>query len=44
MQVLRYLKGTLSFGITYGEGTSLIGHCDSDWAGDVDSRKSVSRY
>ena len=44
MQILRYLKGTLSFSITYGAGTSLIGHCDSNWAGDVDSRKSVSGY
>ena len=44
MRILRYLKGTLSFGITYGAGTSLTGHCDSDWAGDVDSRKSVSGY
>ena len=44
MQILRYLKGTLSFGITYGVGTSLTGHYDSDWAGDVDSRKSVFGY
>ena len=44
MWMLRYLKGTLSFGITYGAGTSLIGHCDSSWAGDVDSKKSIFGY
>ena len=31
MWIPRYLKGTLSFGTTYGASTSFIGHCDSDW-------------
>ena len=44
MQILRYIKGTLEYGITYGEGATLTGFCDSDWAGDSDSRKSVSGY
>ena len=44
MQVLRYLKGTLDYGITYTSGTSLYGHCDSDWAGDIDSRKLFFGY
>ena len=44
MWVLRYLKGTLNFGITYSSGTSLTGYCDFDWAGYMDSRKSVSGY
>ena len=39
MRVLRYIKGTLDYGINYGEGDTLIGYCDSDWAGDSDSRK-----
>ena len=42
MQVLKYIKGTLDYGITYTKGNTLTGFCDSDWAGDVDSRRSVS--
>ncbi|XP_057951014.1 secreted RxLR effector protein 161-like [Malania oleifera] len=44
MRVLKYIKGTPHFGISYTSGNSLIGYCDSDWARDIDSRKSVSRY
>ncbi|MCO5569283.1 hypothetical protein L7F22_022995 [Adiantum nelumboides] len=44
MYILRYIKGTLEYGITYGAGNTLTGFCDSDWAGDSDSRKSVSGY
>ena len=44
MRVLRYIKGTLDYGINYGEGDTLIGYCDSDWGGDRDSRKSISGY
>ncbi|KAJ9559214.1 hypothetical protein OSB04_013828 [Centaurea solstitialis] len=45
-RVLRYLKGTTDFGIWYksgGEG-SLEVFTDSDFAGDIDSRKSTSGY
>ncbi|KAJ0255379.1 Malectin domain-containing protein [Hirschfeldia incana] len=43
-KVLRYLKGTIDFGIWYsGEGTGELDvYTDSDFAGDVDSRKSTS--
>ena len=43
--VLRYLKGTSALGITFG-GTNkdLIGYCDSDFAGDKDSRRSTTGY
>ena len=44
MQILRYLKGTQEYGINYNTGKTLIGFCDSDWAGDVDSRHSVTGY
>ena len=30
MQILRHLKGTLDYGITYGPSTSSVGLCDSD--------------
>ena len=43
-RVLRYLKGTLNFGILFNKScdTTLVGYTDSDWAGDKSSRKSVS--
>ncbi len=45
--VYRYLNGTRSLGITYyGNriGKKLVGFTDSDWAGDSNSRRSVSGY
>ena len=44
MCVLKYVKGTLEYGITYRARKTLAGYCDSYWAGDCDSRKSVSGY
>lgn len=45
-RVLRYLKGTTSFGIFYKKGgvEDLIGYTDSDYAGDLEDRKSTSGY
>ena len=46
-RVLRYLKGTLNYGIKYSsckEEKDLVGYCDSDWAGDIDTRKSTLGY
>ncbi|CAI0452658.1 unnamed protein product [Linum tenue] len=45
-RVLRYLKGTLTHGIWYKKkgGGSLVGYTDSDYAGDLDDRKSTSGY
>lgn len=45
-RVFRYLKGTTELGILYrkgGEG-SLFAYSDSDYAGDLDGRKSTSGY
>ena len=50
MRVLRYLKGTPDQGITYrgvDPATAqppLIAYCDSDWAQDIDTRRSVTGY
>jgi heterodisulfide reductase subunit B len=44
-QILRYVRGTLSFGCRYikGEGEPvLLGYSDSDHAGDLEDRKSMS--
>ncbi|XP_068319696.1 secreted RxLR effector protein 161-like [Pyrus communis] len=45
-RVLRYLKGTVNFGLVYKKGgeEELFGYTDSDYAGDQDDRKSTSGY
>jgi len=45
-RILRYLKGTASYGILYTkrEEVKLTGWSDSDYAGDIDDRKSTSGY
>jgi len=44
--ILRYLRGTLGYGCKYEKGAELklmlIGYSDSDFAGDVEDRKSTS--
>lgn len=46
--VMRYLKGTLDHGLMYGKSKHEVcevrGYVDSDFAGDLDIRKSISRY
>jgi hypothetical protein len=43
-QVLRYLCGTVDYGLDYqrGDGVRLASYTDSDWAGCVSDRKSTS--
>ena len=45
-RVLRYLRGTVNFGILYSPNSSpeCIGFSDADWAGDTNDRKSTSGY
>jgi hypothetical protein len=42
--VLRYLRGTMEYGLRYlgGDGVRLQGYTDSDWAGSEADRKSTS--
>jgi hypothetical protein len=43
--VVRYLAGTAEHGILFGgSDTPLEGHCDADFAGDADSRRSTTAY
>jgi hypothetical protein len=46
LQVLRYLKGSPDYGITYSRSgnSSLIGYSDSDWASDIETRRSVTGF
>ena len=44
--VMRYLKGTVNYGINYSKKGSkdCICYSDADWAGGIDDRKSTSGY
>jgi hypothetical protein len=52
-RVLRYLRSSIDFELTYGAGSSgssgssdaklaVFGYCDSDWGASIDDRRSVS--
>ncbi|KAH9735189.1 hypothetical protein KPL71_017659 [Citrus sinensis] len=45
-RILRYLRGTAEFGLFYKKGKKsyLYGFADSDYAGDLDDRRSTSGY
>ncbi|XP_050888292.1 uncharacterized mitochondrial protein AtMg00810-like [Lathyrus oleraceus] len=42
-RILRYIKGTINFGLHYYSSNNyeIIGYSDSDWSGDLDDRKST---
>eukprot|EP00253_Pinus_taeda_P026176 PITA_26176 len=42
--ILRYLQGTMDYGLDYrqGDGVRLVGYTDSNWAGCASDRKSTS--
>lgn len=44
-RIMRYLRGTIDMQLTYGTSrTNIVGYCDSDFAADIDDRKSTSGY
>ena len=43
-RVLRYLEGTLDYGITYGTAGGLEGYTNADWASDHETRRSLGAY
>jgi hypothetical protein len=42
--VVRYLRGTVKQGITFGSAMDLRGFCDADYGGDLDSRRSTTAF
>ena len=45
-RIVRYLKGTPNHGLLYksqpsADSSAFVGFSDSDWAGDIDDRKST---
>ncbi len=44
--ILWYLKGTINFGITYGqhESTTIMGYTDANWGNHQDDYKSITCY
>ena len=45
-RILRYLKGTIDFGLFYSASADykLVGYSDSDWVGNIDDRKSTTGF
>lgn len=45
-RVFRYLKGTTDYRISFGKNhdNSLVAYSDSDWAGDINTRKSTTGW
>jgi hypothetical protein len=45
-RILRYVKGTIDYGLLYkkGEACKLLGYCDADYAGDHDTWRSTTGY
>lgn len=45
-RILKYIKGTLNFGIRFGSNVPLDLFCfsDADYAGDIETRKSTSGF
>ena len=45
-RILRYLKGTIDYGLVFtSDGENILyGYSDADWAGDLDTRRSTSGY
>ena len=42
-RVLRYIQGTLDYGIFYSKGSvQLVGYIDADWAGSDEEMRSIS--
>ena len=45
-RILRYVKGTMNFGILYKKTNDclVMGYCDADYVGDCGTRRSTTGY
>ena len=45
-RIFRYIKGTMDHGLSYGGSPNLpvVGYCDADYAGDIDTWRSITGY
>lgn len=43
-RIMRYLNGTIDYGLLYEKNSTIEGFSDADWAGDLNDRKSTSGY
>jgi len=45
-RILKYIKGTINFGILYKEikDCQVMGYCDADYTGDCGTRRSTTGY
>ncbi|XP_062085779.1 secreted RxLR effector protein 161-like [Humulus lupulus] len=45
-RMLRYVKDTINYGLVYkkGDEVKIVGYCDTDYAGDYDTRRSSTGY
>ncbi|XP_014496794.1 uncharacterized protein LOC106758380 [Vigna radiata var. radiata] len=45
-RILRYVKGTMSYGLSFTRGASLnvLGYSDADWARCIETRRSTYGY
>ncbi|XP_019107855.1 uncharacterized mitochondrial protein AtMg00810-like [Beta vulgaris subsp. vulgaris] len=46
VSILRYVKGTIDYGILYlnDKEFEVVEYCDADYAGDLDTRRSTTGY
>jgi transposase InsO family protein len=42
--LLRYIKGTTDYALTFKAVKQTVGYCDADWGGDLDTRRSTTGY
>jgi hypothetical protein len=42
--LLRYVRGSIEFGICFASSEGLQGYCDADYAGDIDTRRSTTGF
>ena len=45
-RIFRYVKGKMDGGLSYGGSLNLpvVGYCDADYAGDIDTRRFTTGY